>query len=106
MSSKDSDSSLHKHNAGPSMPKKKKVHEGKCKFNNKWLANPNFRDWLAVHDSPNNTRCTVCSTVFSIRFDAEKAVDMCAMRKKHMSLLAAKTLTCMLHAPFKKAFFF
>lgn len=45
-----------------------------CVFNDEWLNNQIFSDWIAEHNNPNKARCTLCRTVFSVEYDGVKAV--------------------------------
>lgn len=40
-----------------------------CVFNDEWLKDQIFSNWLAKHDGPNKARCIICQTVFSVKYD-------------------------------------
>lgn len=45
-----------------------------CVFNDEWLKDQIFSDWIAKHNDPNKARCILCQIVFSVKYDGVKAV--------------------------------
>ncbi|CAI6344579.1 unnamed protein product [Macrosiphum euphorbiae] len=54
-----------------------------CVFNDEWLKDQIFSDWIAKHNNPNKARCILCQTVFSVKYDGVKAVKTHQESKKH-----------------------
>ena len=73
-----------------SPPKKKpKIRSRNCVFNQKWLVDPIFKDWIYCPQNENQAGCTVCKTTFSIKHDGRAAVNKHNDGKDHARLLLA-----------------
>jgi len=51
---------------------KRKKRIRNCVFNDEWLKDQIFSDWIAKDNNPNKARCIFCQTVFSISMMALK----------------------------------
>ncbi|XP_035217957.1 uncharacterized protein LOC118191263 isoform X2 [Stegodyphus dumicola] len=57
-------------------------------FNEKWLENPNYKEWLQCHDTDKRqAKCTVCCKSFSIGNMGEAAVKSHMKAEKHKKAL-------------------
>lgn len=61
-----------------------------CVFNDEWLKDQIFSDWIAKHNDPNKARCILCQTVFSVKYDGVKAVKTHQESKKHEESVKSK----------------
>lgn len=78
-----------------------------CKFNQVWLQQDDFKNWLqSINEDDEKARCTVCSTTFNIKWDGIKAVKTHMETNSHtkniMSLAHSSNLKKFLKSKYPK----
>ena len=65
---------------------------GNCKFQEKWLDNVEYKDWLHK-DSLNihNAKCSICHKSFSVSSMGEHSVISHSRGSKHLAFLKTRT---------------
>ena len=68
---------------------------GKCKFNENWISNVVYKDWVLRNVSQHKARCCVCQKSFDISNMGEAALKSHMMGLKHVELMqtVAKTVS-------------
>lgn len=73
----------------PTTPLKKRRLRN-CIFNDNWMKDSRFSNWLAKHDDINKARCIYCMNVFSVKYDGVNAVQSHSNSKKHISTVQSR----------------
>ena len=73
----------------PTTPLKKRRLRN-CVFNDNWMKDSRFSNWLAKHDDINKARCIYCMNVFSVKYDGVNAVQSHSNSKKHISTVQSR----------------
>ena len=59
-------------------------------FNEIYLKDPRFSDWLQVSDSKIKAECKVCRTVIVISSMGVSALNSCAKQNKHKQIMSSR----------------
>jgi len=75
---------------------------GKCIFNDIWLKNPDYHDWLLSDKDRYRAKCRLCSKTFSVASMGESALKSHLKSKKHQSINKIRSSSGSLNVPFSQ----
>ena len=61
--------------------------EGKKKFQDEWLSDPQFKEWLKKLDNLSKLRCTLCNKTGSLSTSGRSALSIHASGDKHKEIV-------------------